>query len=74
MPPQVQQKEQKQHKQLQPVIQAVIIFKKDLTEYDTAHGGPHGVAYTRQEQRWAKSTQSAFDKEHQNSHEKVHLI
>jgi hypothetical protein len=36
--------------------------RKDLTEYDTAHGGPHGVAYTRQEQEWAKSTQSALDR------------
>jgi hypothetical protein len=36
--------------------------RKDLTEYDTAHGGPHGAAYTRQEQEWAKSTQAALDR------------
>ena len=36
--------------------------RKDLTEYDTAHGGPHGVAYTRREQEWAKSTQAALDR------------
>jgi hypothetical protein len=35
--------------------------RKDVTEYDTAHGGPHGVAYTRQEQEWAKSTEAALD-------------
>ena len=36
--------------------------RKDMSEYDTAHGGPHGVAYTRQEQEWAKSTQAASDR------------
>jgi hypothetical protein len=36
--------------------------RKDITEYDTAHGGPHGVEYTRQEQEWAKSTQASLDK------------
>jgi hypothetical protein len=36
--------------------------RKDITEYDTAHRGPHGVAYTRQEQEWAKSTQGALDR------------
>jgi hypothetical protein len=35
--------------------------RKDRTEYDTAHGGSHGVAYTREEQEWAKST--ALDRE-----------
>ena len=37
--------------------------RKDVTEHDTAHGGPHGVAYTRQEQEWAKSTEAALDRE-----------
>jgi hypothetical protein len=36
--------------------------RKDITEYDTAHGGPHGVAYTRQEQEWAKGTQATADR------------
>ena len=36
--------------------------RKDITEHDTAHGGPNGVAYTRQEQEWAKSTKGAFDR------------
>jgi hypothetical protein len=35
--------------------------RKDITEHDTAHGGPNGVAYTRQEQEWAKSTQAALE-------------
>jgi hypothetical protein len=37
--------------------------RKDMAEHDTAHGGPNGVAYTRQEQEWAKSTQAAVDRE-----------
>jgi hypothetical protein len=36
--------------------------RKDMTEHDTAHGGPNGVEYTRQEQEWVKSTQSALDR------------
>ena len=36
--------------------------RKDITEHDTAHGGPNGVEYTRQEQEWAKSTQAASDR------------
>ena len=36
--------------------------RKDITEYDTAHGGPHGVEYTKQEQEWAKSTQAVLDR------------
>jgi hypothetical protein len=36
--------------------------RKDMTEHDTAHGGPNGVEYTRQEQEWAKSTQTALDR------------
>jgi hypothetical protein len=36
--------------------------RKDMTEHDTAHGGPNGVAYTRQEQEWAKSTQAVVDR------------
>jgi hypothetical protein len=36
--------------------------RKDVTEHDTAHGGPNGVAYTRQEQEWAKSTKAAVDR------------
>jgi hypothetical protein len=36
--------------------------RKDITEHDTAHGGLNGVAYTRQEQEWAKSTEAALDR------------
>ena len=36
--------------------------RKDMTEHDTAHGGHNGVAYTRQEQEWAKGAQAALDK------------
>jgi hypothetical protein len=36
--------------------------RKDMAEHDTAHGGPNGVAYTRQAQEWAKSTQAASDR------------
>jgi hypothetical protein len=36
--------------------------RKDMTDHDTAHGGPNGVEYTRQEQEWAKSTQGALDR------------
>jgi hypothetical protein len=36
--------------------------RKDMAEHDTAHGGPNGVAYTRQEQEWAKSTQATSDR------------
>jgi len=34
--------------------------RKDITEHDTAHGGPNGVAYTRQEQEWAKGAEAAL--------------
>jgi hypothetical protein len=37
--------------------------RKDITEHDEAHGGPHGVEYTRQEQEWARSTQTKLDRE-----------
>ena len=36
--------------------------RKDMTEHDTAHGGHNGVAYTRQEQEWAKGAQAALDR------------
>jgi hypothetical protein len=42
--------------------------RKDMTEHDTAHGGPNGVAYTRQEQEWAKKAhRRPWIKEHQNN-------
>jgi hypothetical protein len=37
--------------------------RKDMTEHDNAHGGPHGVEYTRQEQEWARGIQATLDKE-----------
>jgi hypothetical protein len=33
--------------------------RKDRTEFDTAHGGPHGVSYTKQEQEWTKDRETS---------------